>query len=88
MEYAYTKAPRSMKSLVASVNLLLCALGSLLGLAISPTSKKPQILVQFACLSGMMFLAAILVYVLFSKYNKVDEKMNQIEREADSDREE
>ncbi|KAB8217124.1 POT family-domain-containing protein [Aspergillus novoparasiticus] len=88
MEYAYTKAPRSMKSLVASVNLLLCALGSLLGLAISPTSKKPQILVQFACLSGIMFLAAILVYVLFSKYNKVDEKMNQIEREADSDREE
>ncbi|KAE8312860.1 POT family-domain-containing protein [Aspergillus transmontanensis] len=87
MEYAYTKAPRSMKSLVASVNLLLCALGSLLGLAISPTSKKPQILVQFACLSGIMFLAAILVYVLFSKYNKVDEKMNQIEREADSDRE-
>ncbi|KAB8069536.1 POT family-domain-containing protein [Aspergillus leporis] len=88
MEYAYTKAPRSMKSLVASANLLLCALGSLLGLAISPTSKKPQILVQFICLSGIMFLSAIIVYVLFSKYNKVDEKMNQIEREADSDREE
>ncbi|OGM44702.1 oligopeptide transporter [Aspergillus bombycis] len=88
MEYAYTKAPRSMKSLVASVNLLLCALGSLLGLAISPTSRKPQILVQFACLSGIMFVSAIIVYVVFSKYNKMDEKMNQIEREADSDREE
>lgn len=85
MEYAYTKAPRSMKSLVASINLLLCAIGSLLGLAISPTSEKPRIMVQFASLSGMMFLAAIAFYVLFSKYNKEEEKMNGVERGMDDD---
>ncbi|KAK3309421.1 putative oligopeptide transporter [Chaetomium strumarium] len=85
MEYAYTKAPRSMKSLVASINLLLCAVGSLLGLAISPTSEKPRVMVQFASLSGIMFIAAIAFYVLFSKYNKEEEKMNSVERGTDDD---
>jgi proton-dependent oligopeptide transporter, POT family len=85
MEYAYTKAPRSMKSLVASINLLLCAVGSALGLAISPTSTNPQVLAQFACLSEIMFVVAIVFYVLFSKYNKEEEKMNRVEREAGDD---
>lgn len=85
MEYAYTKAPRSMKSLVASINLFLCALGSVLGLAISPTSTKSRILAQFASLSGVMFLLAIVYYVLFSKYNKDEGKMNQMERAMDQD---
>lgn len=74
-----------MKSMVASINLMSCALGSLLGLAISPLSKRPQVLVQFACLSGIMFTAAIVFYLLFSKYNKVEEKMNRVEREVEED---
>jgi POT family proton-dependent oligopeptide transporter len=85
MEYAYTKAPRSMKSLVASINLLLCAIGSLLGLAISPTSERPRVMVQFASLSGIMIVAAIGYYVLFSKYNKEEEKLNRVERGMDDD---
>lgn len=74
-----------MKSLVASVNLVLCAVGSALGLAISPTSKKPQVLVQFACLSGIMFAVAVIFYVLFHKYNKEEVNMNRVEREAADD---
>ncbi|POS69336.1 POT family protein [Diaporthe helianthi] len=85
MEYAYTKAPRSMKSLIASINLFLCAMGSVLGLAISPTSTKSRILAQFASLSGIMFLLAIVYYALFSNYNKEEGKMNRMEREVDQD---
>lgn len=85
MEYAYTKAPRSMKSLVASINLVLCAVGSALGLAVSPTSKKPQVLVQFACLSGIMFVVAVGFYWLFAKYNDEEVGMNQVEREGGDD---
>lgn len=75
-----------MKSLVASINLLLCAVGSVLGLAISPTSKTPAVLVQFACLSGVMFAVAVVFYLLFNKYNKEESKMNRVEREADDTR--
>ncbi|KAI8626837.1 POT peptide transporter [Xylariaceae sp. FL1651] len=86
MEYAYTKAPKSMKSLIASINLLLCAIGSALGIAISPTSNYNQVLVQFASLSGIMFVLAILFYLLFSKYNEEEAKMNRVEREAEDER--
>ncbi|KXJ88078.1 H+/oligopeptide symporter [Microdochium bolleyi] len=83
MEYAYTKAPRSMKSLVTSLNLVLCAVGAAIGLIISPTSQKPMVLVQYACLSGVMLLLAAGFFVVFSKYNREEEKMNRIEREAE-----
>jgi proton-dependent oligopeptide transporter, POT family len=75
-----------MKSLIASINLLLCAVGSALGLAISPTSNYNQVLYQFISLSGIMFLLAILFYVLFSKYNKEERRMNQLERDAEDER--
>lgn len=71
-----------MKSLVASINLVLCAVGSALGLAVSPTSIKPQVMVQFACLSGIMFVVAVVFYVLFHKYNEEEVNMNRVEREA------
>lgn len=37
-EFAYTKAPGGMKSLITSLNLLSCSLGSAVGFALSPTS--------------------------------------------------
>jgi POT family proton-dependent oligopeptide transporter len=86
MEYAYTKAPKSMKSLIASINLLLCAVGSALGLAISPTSNYHQVLYQFASLSGIMFVLAIVFYILFSKYNKEEGRLNQVERDVEDER--
>lgn len=72
-----------MKSLVASINLLLCAIGSALGIALSPTSTWDRVLVQFACLSGTMFVLSIVFYLLFSKYNKEEDKWNRLEREAE-----
>ncbi|KAI0388510.1 POT peptide transporter [Xylariaceae sp. FL0594] len=86
MEYAYTKAPKSMKSLIASINLLLCAVGSALGLAISPTSNYGQVLYQFISLSAIMFLLAILFYVLFKKYNKEESRMNQVGKGVEDER--
>ncbi|KAI0145504.1 POT peptide transporter [Xylariaceae sp. FL1272] len=86
MEYAYTKAPKSMKSLIASINLLSAAVGSALGLALSPTSNYAQVLVQFASLSGVMFALATGFYIVFSKYNKKEAAMNKMEREANDER--
>ncbi|KAI1267890.1 POT peptide transporter [Xylariaceae sp. FL1019] len=86
MEYAYTKAPKSMKSLIASINLLSAAVGSALGLALSPTSNYAQVLVQFASLSGVMFALATIFYIVFSKYNKKEADMNKMERDANDER--
>lgn len=42
LEYAFTKAPASMKSFVMSMFLLTSAFGSALGIALSPTAKDPK----------------------------------------------
>lgn len=88
-EYAYSKAPPDMKTIVqAFVQLTACA-GSALGMALSPVAKDPDVLVMYACLAGVMVLSAALFYWRFSKYDKIDEKLNQMgfqEEEADDER--
>ncbi|KAI4146594.1 MAG: hypothetical protein L6R39_003406 [Caloplaca ligustica] len=81
-EYAYSKAPQSMKTVVqAFIQLTACA-GSALGMALSPVAKDPEVLVLYACLAGVMVLSAALFYWRFSKYDRIDEKMNQMNLEG------
>lgn len=46
LEYAYTKAPLSMKSFVTAMFLLTNAFGAALGIALSPTAKDPKLQVS------------------------------------------
>ncbi|KAL8733935.1 MAG: hypothetical protein Q9181_003386 [Wetmoreana brouardii] len=85
-EYAYSKAPPNMKTIVqAFVQLTACA-GSALGMALSPVAKDPDLLVMYACLAGVMILSAALFYWKFSKYDKVDEELNQMNVQDEDDR--
>jgi POT family proton-dependent oligopeptide transporter len=78
MEYAYTKAPKSMRSIVSALFLLTCTIGSMLGITLSPVSKDPKILVEYASLSGVMLVTAVLFLLAFGKYNKIEEKLNML----------
>ena len=86
MEYAFTKAPASMKSLVIALYLLACSIGSLLGIALSPTSENPQVLVQFAALTGIMFATSVLFYMGFSAYDKKEDEMAKLEEKVGEER--
>lgn len=50
-EYAFTKAPPSMKSFVMALFLLTYAGGAALGIALSPVAKDPELLVWSPFLS-------------------------------------
>ncbi|OJJ41505.1 hypothetical protein ASPWEDRAFT_48069 [Aspergillus wentii DTO 134E9] len=78
LEYAYTKAPKSMKSIVTSIFLVMFTVGCALGITLSPVSKDPKVLVEYASLSGVMVVTAGVFWMLFNKYNEVEEKMNQM----------
>ncbi|GFF81081.1 oligopeptide transporter [Aspergillus lentulus] len=78
MEYAYTKAPKSMRSIVSALFLVTCTIGSMLGITLSPVSKDPKVLVEYASLSGVMLVTAVLFLLAFRKYNKIEEKMNML----------
>ncbi|KAE8353103.1 POT family-domain-containing protein [Aspergillus coremiiformis] len=81
MEYAYTKAPQSMRSIIMSFFLLTGAVGSSLGISLSPVSVDPKILVEYVLLSATMLATALVFFLCFRKYNRMEETMNMLAKE-------
>ncbi|CAI5758426.1 unnamed protein product [Candida verbasci] len=81
LEYAYTKAPVSMKSFIMSLFLVTNAFGSALGIALSSVSVDPKMTWLFTGLAVACFLAGCLFWVIYSHYNKYEEQWNSLEYE-------
>ncbi|KAF1988796.1 peptide transporter PTR2-A [Aulographum hederae CBS 113979] len=80
LEYAYTKAPSSMKSFIMSMYLLTSAFGAAFAAALSPVAKDPNLTWLYTGLAFAAAVSGIVFWVLFSKYNKTEESMNSLER--------
>lgn len=76
LEYAYTKAPPSMKSFVQSMYLLTTAFGSALGMALTPVAYDPAVLWLFGGLAIATFVAGCVVWILFHHLNATEDEMN------------
>lgn len=82
MEYAYTKAPASLKSFVMSIFLLQSAIGSALGAALAPIAKDPNLVWLYTGLSLLSITAAGLFWICFKHLNAIEaieESMNAVE---------
>ena len=79
LEYAFTKAPPSMKSVVMGIFLLQNAFGSAIGIAISPTSKNPHLVTFYACLAGVTTLVGTAFWLCFKHHNATEEELNKID---------
>ncbi|KAG0644771.1 POT family-domain-containing protein [Tuber brumale] len=79
LEYAFTKAPPSMKSVVMGIFLLQNAFGFAIGVAISPTSKNPNLVTFYACLAGVTALAGSAFWFCFRHHNATEEELNKID---------
>ncbi|KAI4097054.1 MAG: hypothetical protein LQ339_006848 [Xanthoria mediterranea] len=82
-EYAYSKAPRDMKTIVQALVQLTACVGSGLGMALSPVARDPDVLVMYASIAGVMVLAAVLFYWRFARYDEMDEELNRMNFERD-----
>jgi proton-dependent oligopeptide transporter, POT family len=80
LEYAFTKAPSTMKSFIMSIFLLMTAFGAALGAALSPTAVDPKLLWMYAGLAVACFIAGLVFWALFSHYNRMEESMNELEQ--------
>jgi POT family proton-dependent oligopeptide transporter len=80
LEYAFTKAPPSMKSFIMSIFLFQSALGSALGEALIPTAVDPKLLWMYTGLAVAALLTGVLFWFLFKKYNATEESMNELEK--------
>lgn len=83
LEYAYTKAPPSMKSFVMSMFLLTNAFGSAIGIALSPTAVDPKLVWMYTGISIAALIAGACFWLLFSRYNATEEAMNRLEDNRD-----
>ncbi|RYP26366.1 hypothetical protein DL767_008070 [Monosporascus sp. MG133] len=66
-KYAFDAAPDSMKSLVQAVLLLTAGIAALLCLAIAPAARTPNLVIMYACLAGIMFLATAVFAAVYWK---------------------
>lgn len=57
-EIAYSKAPKSMKTMVQAVTQLTAGLASIINIALSPAAKDPNLVVMYAVIAGFSVLVA------------------------------
>ncbi|KAL4882392.1 POT family-domain-containing protein [Aspergillus karnatakaensis] len=79
LEYAYTKAPPSMKSFVQSMYLLTNAFGSALAEALTPALFDPAIMWMYTGLACASFLAGLIFYAIYHKLNAQEDEMNALD---------
>ncbi|ODQ80456.1 hypothetical protein BABINDRAFT_35725 [Babjeviella inositovora NRRL Y-12698] len=93
LEYAYTKAPVSMKSFIMSMFLVTNAFGSALGIALSPTAEHPKLVWTYTGLATSCFIAGCCFWLCYHHYNAREDELNALEytkeagdiREVDED---
>lgn len=85
LEYAYTKAPPSMKSFVQSMYLLTNAFGSAISEALNPLLYDPAIQWMFVGLAVASFIAGCAIWILFHHLNATEDDMNALDQDYDKD---
>ncbi|KAJ2635613.1 peptide transporter ptr2 [Coemansia sp. RSA 1286] len=74
LEYAYTRAPHNMKSIVMSIFLFTNCGGAILAFAFNPISADPRLVENFAIAAGLMGGFAFLFFFCFFKYDRKDKQ--------------
>ncbi|KAJ5885548.1 Proton-dependent oligopeptide transporter family [Penicillium taxi] len=73
-EYAYNKAPKSMKTLVQAIWLGMGGIGACLALAFTPLSEDPHLVTMYAILTGILGGAGVLLWIIFRHLDMVKVK--------------
>ncbi|KAM0251909.1 hypothetical protein ACHAQJ_007971 [Trichoderma viride] len=82
LEYAYTKAPPTMKSFVQSLYLFTNAFGSAIAEALVSVSKNPDFTWMYTGVAGASFITAFVFYYLFNHYDKIEDESFELDRET------
>lgn len=75
LEYAYTQAPPSMKSVIMSVFLLTSAGGSILGILVAPWAKDPYLIWMYLGFALTCLITSGIFWRLFKGYDTPKEEM-------------
>jgi Dipeptide/tripeptide permease len=79
-EYSYSEAPKDMRSLVQALRQVTAAIGSALGMALSPVAVDPKVIYMYTGLAATMIAAAPVFWAAFRSYDNIDDEdgLNEI----------
>ncbi|KAF5019859.1 hypothetical protein F66182_8138 [Fusarium sp. NRRL 66182] len=77
-EYAYSKAPENMKSLVMSVNLFMSAISAAIGQAFTPLSDDPLLVWNYTTVAVIAFVGGVAFWFCFKHLDSEEDKWNMI----------
>ncbi|KAJ9239149.1 hypothetical protein DTO169E5_4439 [Paecilomyces variotii] len=78
-EYAYTKAPKNMKSLVQSLFLFMNAISSAIAQALVSLSADPLLIWNYGFVAVLAFVGGTLFYISNYSLDKQEDQLNNLE---------
>ncbi|KZT57988.1 hypothetical protein CALCODRAFT_482692 [Calocera cornea HHB12733] len=82
LEYAFTKAPTSMRSVVMALFLSTSAAASLLGELLNPLAGDPLLIWNYVVCGTLSFVAGIVFWISFRKLDADEDKLNEMGHHA------
>ncbi|KAL6863550.1 PTR2 domain-containing protein [Trichoderma novae-zelandiae] len=79
-EYAYSKAPENMKSLVMSVNLFMSAISAAIGEAFTPLSDDPLLVWNYTTVACISFVGGAVFWFCFRHLDSEEDKWNMLKK--------
>ncbi|KAJ4132537.1 hypothetical protein NW754_015354 [Fusarium falciforme] len=77
-EYAYSKAPENMKSLVMSVNLFMSCISAAIGQAFVPLSADPLLVWNYTIVACIAFVGGLAFWFCFHHLDSEEDKWNML----------
>jgi len=78
LEYAFTKAPKNMRSLVMSVFLFMSAISSAIGEAFVSLSADPLLVWNYGTMGALAFVAGVLFWLSVRKLDNKEDEFNHL----------
>ncbi|KAK1767508.1 POT family-domain-containing protein [Phialemonium atrogriseum] len=79
-EYAYSKAPENMKSLVMSVNLFMSAISAAIGQAFTPLSDDPLLVWNYTVVACIAVVGGVAFWFCFHHLDSDEDKWNMLKK--------
>ncbi|KHN95023.1 Oligopeptide transporter [Metarhizium album ARSEF 1941] len=79
-EYAFSKAPENMKSLVMSINLFMSAVSAAIGQAFVPLSGDPLLVWNYTVIAVIAVIGGIVFWFCFRHLDSEEDKWNMLKK--------
>lgn len=79
-EYAFSKAPENMKSLVMSINLFMSAVSSAIGQAFVPLAADPNLIWNYTVVTGIAIVGGTAFWFCFKHLDSEEDKWNMLKK--------